>query len=53
MREIHYTFSLRLHEEDEEFEGEFEDGLSHILETAGDIEDHPEFALDLHKKVVA
>lgn len=51
-RELHYTFVLRLDAENEEFEGEFEDGLSNILETAGYIQPAPPFELDLLRREV-
>jgi hypothetical protein len=52
-REIHYTFVLVMAHEDEEFEGQFEDGLDNILETAGYIGSKTDWDLDLHKKVVS
>lgn len=55
MREVHYTFVLKLPAEDEILEGEFEDGLYYILEGTGHI-DNPngtEFTVDLFEKVVA
>jgi hypothetical protein len=51
-REIHYTFVLKVDGEHEEFEGEFEDGLTHVLETVGHIQDAPDFTLDLLQRVV-
>jgi len=54
-REIHYTFVLKLNHEDECWEAAFEDGLEHILETTGYIEDgEPDtvFEVDLQRKVV-
>lgn len=51
MRERRYTFVLRYEgDENEEFEDEFEDGLSNILETAGYIQNAPQFDLQLFEK---
>lgn len=54
MREIHYTFVLKLPHEDELLEGEFEDGLTHLLETISEMDnpDGTEFDVTLFQKAV-
>jgi hypothetical protein len=54
MREIRYTFVLRLEREDEPLEGAIEDGIDNVLETVGFVE-NPEgthFDLELFRKVM-
>lgn len=54
-REIHYTFVYRAAREDELLEGEFEDGLTHLLETLEFIE-NPEgtpFEVTLFQKLIS
>lgn len=55
MREIHYTFVLKLAQEEEDFEGAFEDGLSYVLETVEHIDGAADvdFDIDLYEKVVS